>query len=84
MATKFEREMEMIDTVRRQNLLRLMPRLPGAIAVLVKCAAAPCDPEAFGQAREIVLRWLQWTKACESTVQARRARIKRMNRKQTP
>lgn len=79
--TKHGREMEAIDTARRQRLLRLMPKLPGAMAVLVKCAAAPCDPDEFGPARETVLRWLQWTKACESAVSYRRAQIKRMDRR---
>lgn len=82
-ATKHEREMEQIDTWRREALLRLMPKLPAAMAVLVRCAAAPCDPEEFRPARETVLRWLQWTKACESQVAARRARIKHMNRRTT-
>ena len=66
MATDHDALDDALDTVRRNTIRRLWPRLPGALAVLSRCATAPCDEQEFRAAREIVLRWLQFSKACES------------------
>lgn len=65
-----------VDTIRREHLRRLWPRLPGALAVLSACATVPCDDQQFRDAREIVLRWLQFSKACESQLTASRATMR--------
>jgi hypothetical protein len=66
-----------MDTVRRDTIRRLWPKLPVALAVLARCATAPCDDREFRDAREVVLRWLQFSKACESQAIATRAQMRR-------
>lgn len=65
-----------MDSVRRNRLQQMWPKLPSALDTLSRCATSPCDDQQFRTARELVLRWLQFSKACESHVLARRSQMR--------
>jgi hypothetical protein len=67
-----EREHDVMETSRQARIWKLIPSLPWALETLSRCLAQPCDAQKYARAREIVLRWLQFTQACESHAIARR------------
>ncbi len=66
-----------VDIMRREAIARLWPLLPRALGTLSRCAIEPCDQGEFATARDVVLRWLQFSKACESQAVANRAKMRR-------
>lgn len=73
-STQQAHEYAVMEAARQARICKLMPSLPWALETLSRCLAQPCDAQKYAQAREIVLRWLQFTKACEGHAITRRGK----------